>query len=134
MEAGTNVRENMAEEGGRAVTDVPAVSVASTAPHPLDPDHPGMDGVRTRLIDILQQGFAQIESLQGNGGESQEMQDDWAQHKRDVEEFFRNARPDDPRFREKLSEMTRAFATGKAHGDGAFKADEAHGGGPDARA
>jgi len=40
------------------------------------------------------------------------MQRDWEQYKSEVEAFFRNAKPDDPRFREKLREMTTKFAKG----------------------
>ena len=40
------------------------------------------------------------------------MQKDWEEYKQEVEEFFRTAKPDDPRFREKLREMTCKFAKG----------------------
>ena len=40
------------------------------------------------------------------------MEDDWNKYKLEVEDFFRNASPNDPRFREKLREMTTKFAKG----------------------
>ena len=65
--------------------------------------------VRDNLIGVLQQGFEQIESA---GFDSQEMEDDWNKYKIEVEDFFRNASPNDPRFTEKLREMTTKFAKG----------------------
>ena len=69
------------------------------------------DKVRDNLVDILKEGFGQIESA-GFDGDTK-LQQDWDQYKNEIEAFFRNQAPDDPDFRKKLSEMTARFAQGK---------------------
>ena len=66
--------------------------------------------VRDNLVSILNQGFEQIES--SGFSQDPQMKEDWKNYKKEVEELFRSASPNDPLFRQKLREMTEKFARG----------------------